>query len=179
MRSICPSYLCRTLHMQFNLNECFVKACDGKTFAIAPREGNLYGMNFKKVHIADATNLVSFSTKLLLNFYWTLVLWHRRLGYLNVNGVHTIQNKVSNMKHVKLSCPTSTLFATRVLKANNIGLCFQTRGRGNGATKHLEIMYEDVCCPKRTASTGGASYFVTFIDVFLRKSWLYMLKSKE
>jgi hypothetical protein len=46
------------------------------------------------------------------------------------------------------------------------------------ATKPLEIVHSDVCGPMRTTSMGGARYFVTFIDDFSRRVWIYMLKTK-
>jgi hypothetical protein len=46
------------------------------------------------------------------------------------------------------------------------------------ATKPLEIVHSDVCGPMRTTSLGGARYFVTYIDDFSRKVWVYLLKSK-
>jgi transposase InsO family protein len=46
------------------------------------------------------------------------------------------------------------------------------------ATKPLEIVHSDVCGPMRTTSLGGARYFVTYIDDFSRKVWVYSLKSK-
>jgi hypothetical protein len=46
------------------------------------------------------------------------------------------------------------------------------------ATKPLEIVHSDVCGPMRTTSLGGARYFVTYIDDFSKKVWVYLLKSK-
>ena len=37
----------------------------------------------------------------------------------------------------------------------------------------------DVCGPTRTTAMGGTKYFVTFIDDFSRKVWLYVLKPKD
>ena len=44
--------------------------------------------------------------------------------------------------------------------------------------KPLEIVHSDVCGPMRTTSIGGERHFVTFINDFLRKMCLYVLKSK-
>ena len=46
------------LKIQFNLNECIVKSCDGEVIVIAPRERKLYAINFVNVHEAEVTNLV-------------------------------------------------------------------------------------------------------------------------
>jgi transposase InsO family protein len=42
----------------------------------------------------------------------------------------------------------------------------------------LDYIHFDVWGPSPTISYGGSSYFVTFIDDFSRKVWVYMLKSK-
>ena len=47
------------------------------------------------------------------------------------------------------------------------------------ATKILELVHSDVCGPMKTPSIGGARYFLTFIDDFSRKIWVYVLKSKK
>jgi hypothetical protein len=42
----------------------------------------------------------------------------------------------------------------------------------------LDLVYFDVC--KMSVRTmGGAKYFVTFIDDFSRKVWVYVLKTKD
>jgi transposase InsO family protein len=50
---------------------------------------------------------------------------------------------------------------------------------GTFATKILELVHSDVCGPTKTASIGGARYFLTFIDDFSSKIWVYVLKSKS
>jgi hypothetical protein len=42
----------------------------------------------------------------------------------------------------------------------------------------LELVYSDVCGSMKTTSRGGAWYFVTFIDNFLKKTHVYILKMK-
>ena len=46
------------LKVHFNLNEYFVKACNNEAIATMPCKGNLYEMNFTKVHKRDVANLV-------------------------------------------------------------------------------------------------------------------------
>lgn len=47
------------------------------------------------------------------------------------------------------------------------------------ATKSLKIVHLDVCVSMKTTSFGGKRYFLTFIDDFLMKVWIYILKSKN
>jgi hypothetical protein len=55
---------------------------------------------------------------------------------------------------------------------------FPTDG-GTRATKILELVHSNVCGPMKTPSIEGARYFLTFIDDFSRKIWVYVLKSKS
>ncbi|KAI4340978.1 hypothetical protein MLD38_025761 [Melastoma candidum] len=43
----------------------------------------------------------------------------------------------------------------------------------------LEYIHSDLWGPARVKSHGGCSYFVTFIDDYSRKVWVYFLKSKD
>ena len=43
----------------------------------------------------------------------------------------------------------------------------------------LQLVHSDVCGPMPIVSMGGAQYFVTFIDDFSQKVWVYSLKRKE
>jgi hypothetical protein len=42
----------------------------------------------------------------------------------------------------------------------------------------LDYIHSDVWGPSPIISYGGSSYFVTFIDDFSKKVWIYMLKRK-
>ena len=41
------------------------------------------------------------------------------------------------------------------------------------------MIYSDVCGPFEVKSLGGNSYFVSFIDEFTRKMWIYLIKQKS
>ena len=43
----------------------------------------------------------------------------------------------------------------------------------------LELIQADVSGPMNISSIGGNKYFLTFIDDFSRKTWIYLLKSKD
>jgi hypothetical protein len=47
------------------------------------------------------------------------------------------------------------------------------------ASKLFEVMYINVCKLMKTTSCGGAQYFVTFINDFSRKTYVYLLKAKR
>jgi hypothetical protein len=43
----------------------------------------------------------------------------------------------------------------------------------------LEIVHTDLCGPMKKPSLGGRVYFLTFIDDYSRKTWVYFLKHKS
>jgi transposase InsO family protein len=43
----------------------------------------------------------------------------------------------------------------------------------------LDLIHSNVCGPMPVKSLGGSFYYVTFIDDFSRKTWLYLLKTKN
>ncbi|RDX85684.1 hypothetical protein CR513_33100, partial [Mucuna pruriens] len=42
----------------------------------------------------------------------------------------------------------------------------------------LEVVYSDVCGPMKSVSLGGSHYFISFVDDFSRKLWVYLIKRK-
>ena len=53
---------------------------------------------------------------------------------------------------------------------------------GSSASRSKEIMdfiHSNVCGPMSTKSLGGRLYCATFIDDHSRKTWIYLIKSKD
>lgn len=78
----------------------------------------------------------------------------------------------------KYSYRTSLLICETCIKRKQHRITFPNE-RERRTTKPLEIMHSNVCGPMRTKSMGNAKYFVTIIDDFPWKMWLYMLKVKR
>ena len=43
----------------------------------------------------------------------------------------------------------------------------------------LEMIHSDVCGPMPTTSLNGYVYYITFVDDYSRKTWIYFLKGKD
>ena len=47
------------------------------------------------------------------------------------------------------------------------------------ATKPLKLVHSDICSPTETTSIGAVKYFVSFIDDFSSKIWIFPIKLKN
>ncbi|KFD46771.1 hypothetical protein M513_12352 [Trichuris suis] len=86
-------------------------------------------------------------------------LWHRRM----VTGIP--KNSVSN-----IDCIT-------YVKGKQCRLPFP-KPQGKRATNLLDVVHSDICGPMQVRSSSGARYFISLIDDFSRKSFVYFLKNK-
>ena len=75
------------------------------------------------------------------------------------------------------------------LQINNGGVC-KGYDLGNNIKKPfpnseniskeaLDLIHSDVCGPMLIKLLGGSFYYVTFIDDFYHKTWIYLLKTKD
>jgi len=101
-------------------------------------------------------------------------LWHRRLGHLHHRALKLLRKIVtrvpeSSMKHDDV-CRGCVLrkFAKAIFPRSD--------RRANGV---LQLIHSDICIPLSTRSLRGYEYFVTYIDDFSRKTWIYFLKTKD
>ena len=53
------------------------------------------------------------------------------------------------------------------------------RGKAWRAKEPLQLIHSDICGPLEVPSLSRTVYFLTFIDDFSRKSWVYFLKNKS
>ena len=100
-------------------------------------------------------------------------LWHPRLGCMSERGLKILSDRklLPSLKYSKLDFCKHCLFGKQSKQK------FKT---GNHTSKGiLDYIHSDVWGPSPTTSYGGSSYFVSFIDDFSRKVWVYMLKKKS
>ncbi|KAK8931206.1 hypothetical protein KSP39_PZI016897 [Platanthera zijinensis] len=101
------------------------------------------------------------------------LLWHARLGHMSERGLLELHKKglLKGIKTCKLDfCETCVLGKQCKVK-------FVTSSKRSKQV--LEYIHSDVWGPAPEPSLGEARYFVTFIDDFSRKVWIYFLKHKS
>ena len=96
-------------------------------------------------------------------------LWHSRLGHFNnYNNIKEFIIKHTSF-HNKKECPKCKISKLR-RKPFSASDSF--------TTEPLELVHTDVVCKLET-SFQGYNYYLTFLDDFSRKCWIYLLKNKS
>ncbi|KAL4292152.1 hypothetical protein GQ457_14G024210 [Hibiscus cannabinus] len=100
-------------------------------------------------------------------------LWHMRLGHLSESGMVALHKR--NLLHGVKSCKLD--FCKFCVLGKQTKVNFMT---GKHKTEGiLDYVHSDVWGPTRESSLGGSMYYVTFIDDFSKKVWMYFLKEKS
>ena len=100
-------------------------------------------------------------------------LWHMRFGHAGEKSLQTLamQGLLKGAKTCKLDfCEQCVLGKQKRVKFGTV--IHNTEGI-------LDYIHRDAWGPTKTASLGGKHYFVTFVDDFSRRVWVYTLRSKD
>ncbi|KAJ4744606.1 Gag-Pol polyprotein [Rhynchospora pubera] len=128
------------------------------------KDGSLYTL-----HGAPQKGVVAMASE-----HGDMHMWHNRLCHLSERGMKVLQNE----NYIPSFDCSSLEFCVHCVMGKQKRVNFK-RNESHRKVKPLELVYSDVCCPFNVKSLGGASYFVTFLDDFSRKCWIYPLSSKD
>jgi transposase InsO family protein len=101
-------------------------------------------------------------------------LWHRRLAHINYKALPYICKAVTGLPELK---GDHKGICNGCAQGKNIKNPFLKRG--NKTERVLELIHSDVCGPMPSSSISGYVYYVSFIDDYSRKTWIYFLKTKD
>lgn len=155
----------------FRSHGCFV--IDNATLRVevfAPRENRkgLYKLSDAQASLASEANILYPNSQ--------ATLWHMRLGHFHTKGMQ----RMMHSEAVKGLPPLQ--FSRHTCSGCQLGKHARTKmpkQATNPASQILELVHSDVCGPFRVNSLGGHKYFVTFIDDFSQKMWVYFISHKS
>jgi hypothetical protein len=101
-------------------------------------------------------------------------LWHARLGHLNYGKMQLLSKMVHGLPNI--SSPKGV--CGRFVLGKHHREMFE-KGKAWHAKEPLQLIHSDICGPLETPSLSHAIYFLTFIDNFSKKSWVYFPKHKS
>uniref|UniRef100_A0A2N9G262 CCHC-type domain-containing protein n=1 Tax=Fagus sylvatica TaxID=28930 RepID=A0A2N9G262_FAGSY len=101
------------------------------------------------------------------------LLWHMRLGHMSERGMRELhkRNLLTGIKSCKLD------FCKYCIMGKQCRVRFKTATHKTKGI--LDYVHSDIWGPVRTPSKGGAQYFMSFIDDYSRKAWVYFLKNNS
>ncbi|KAG8502566.1 hypothetical protein CXB51_001088 [Gossypium anomalum] len=103
----------------------------------------------------------------------SMQLWHMKLGHTSEKSLKILakQGLLKGAKACKLKfCEHCVLGKQKRVKFGTA--IHNTKGI-------LEYVHSDVWGPSKTPSLGGKHYFVTFVDDFSRRVWVYTMRTKD
>ncbi|GJV97012.1 retrovirus-related pol polyprotein from transposon TNT 1-94 [Tanacetum coccineum] len=103
-------------------------------------------------------------------------VWHLRFGHLHFHGLKELTRK--NMVHGLPDLNYDDHFCEDCVLGKQTRSSFP-KNANYRAKELLELIHSDVCGPLSPVSFGNKRYFVTFIDDFSRKCWVYFLEQKS
>ena len=101
------------------------------------------------------------------------VLWHMRLGHMGEHGMMKLhkRNLLKGIKTCKLDFCKYCVFG----KQNKV----QFKTTTHKIEEVLDYVHTNVWGLVRVASLGGSMYFVSFIDDYSQKVWVYFMRHKS
>jgi hypothetical protein len=103
------------------------------------------------------------------------MIWHARFVHLPFQSLSLLQ-KHSMVKGLPIFKEKNTPCASCILGKHKRTSFPQPSTQSK---QHLKVVHTDLCGPMQTNSIGSSVYFLTFIDDFSRKIWIYFLRHKS
>jgi hypothetical protein len=101
-------------------------------------------------------------------------IWHRRYVHINYQSLPFLKNMVEGIPELR---STHEGICKGCAFGKNIKKPFPSIN--NRSKEILDLIHSDVCGPMPVKSLGGSLYYIIFIDDYSRKTWLYLLKTKD
>jgi len=95
------------------------------------------------------------------------LIWHKRYEHLNLRDLSKLSEK-------KMLQGLPSQVCDMCCTGNQARSSYKAKVPVK-ATRKLEAIHSDVCGPFEVKSFGGNSNFVSFIDEFTRKLWVYLI----
>jgi hypothetical protein len=101
-------------------------------------------------------------------------LWHRRLAHINYKALPYVSKAIIGLPYFKVDHEG---VCKGCAQGKNIKNPFpKSDSKAEGI---LELIHSDVCGPMPSTTLSGYVYYVSCIDDYSRKTWIYFLKSKD
>lgn len=100
------------------------------------------------------------------------LLWPFWYGHLNFGGLRTLQQKEMVVGLPKFDAPSEVCKDCVVNKQHRDSFL---KGKSWRSRKVVELVHLDFCGLINLTSNKGKRYFITFLNDYSRKTWVYFL----
>ncbi|XP_019260764.1 PREDICTED: uncharacterized protein LOC109238744 [Nicotiana attenuata] len=150
----------------------FQELFSGRVKAIGKEDSGLYILSRQKISENNAFTLNSNETEINKEVSPTdIELWHRRLGHVSASILK------------KLFPTNTTDISTRIDLCTTCPCAKQTRQSfpisSIKTVARFELVHMDVWGPYKIPTVNGNKFFLTVVDDFSRKTWIFLLKLKS
>jgi hypothetical protein len=162
---------------------------EGKTVEFSPHQVVIKDLKYPKHVLAtgivdDITRLYKFDNFGSSSFSSVFVahsddlrkLWHERFGHLNYRSLQQLCNQQMVTGLPLVSCRDGVCVGCVLGKHHRDSFDKRASWHASGP---LQLVHSDLCGPLSSPSFSGCKYFLTFIDDFSRRTWVYFLKLKS
>lgn len=149
--------------VRFNQNGCAI-INRGQIVATASIINNMYRLNMPGRGYACMSDVDAED----------IYLWHQRMGHLNFNSLKKMSD---NVDHVIFSEKSENLSCITCKEGKQTRLPFKSECKR--AQTPLQLVHSDICGPMETQTLGGSKYFITFLDDYSKKIYVYFLRNKS
>jgi transposase InsO family protein len=101
-------------------------------------------------------------------------LWHRRLGHLRYRALPVLRRMVIGLPEFGVEHEG---VSRGCALGKNAKVSFSSSD--NRSKGILDLVHSDVCGPMSVPSSSGYLYYVTFIDDYSRRTWIFFMKTKD
>jgi hypothetical protein len=101
-------------------------------------------------------------------------LWHRRFAHLHYKALPVVRKMVTGLPEIQAELDGVCKGCEQGKSVKHSFLNSENRAKGV-----LDIVHSYVSGPMLIASLSGYVYYVSFIDDYPRKTWIYLLKAKN
>ena len=101
-------------------------------------------------------------------------LCHRKLAHVHYRALPLASKAVEGLPEIQAKHDGVCKGCAKGKNTKKTFLSSKSKAKGI-----LEIIHSDVCGPMSSSSLSGYVYYVSFIDDFSRKTWIYFMKNKD
>ena len=101
------------------------------------------------------------------------ILWHRRLGHINLNRINRlVKDGILNSLVIEPMLVCESCIEDKMTKR-------PFPPKGNRSNELLKLVHTDVCGPINIRAHSGYEYFITFTDDHSRYEYVYLMHHKS